>query len=157
MAPTDFTQELHDKKAFDDNHGYSIEQQSDFALDFDYATLEGIPRTATDADVPTLTKAELTELLLERVGLNKREAKQLVDAFFTEISDALERGEAVKLARFGNFQLRDKVSRPGRNPMTGKAATVPARRVVTFRPSLKLSSRPSSELALQTRTCVNSS
>jgi integration host factor subunit alpha len=85
-----------------------------------------------------LTKAELAELLFEHVGLNKREAKDLVDAFFTEISDALERGEAVKLSGFGNFQLRDKVSRPGRNPKTGAQVNIPARRVVTFHASQKL-------------------
>nr|WP_317204565.1 integration host factor subunit alpha [Janthinobacterium sp.] len=91
-----------------------------------------------DADLPTLTKAELAELLFEHVGLNKREAKDLVDAFFDEISDALARGEAVKLSGFGNFQLRDKGSRPGRNPKTGEVVTIAPRRVVTFQPSQKL-------------------
>ena len=85
-----------------------------------------------------MTKAELAELLFEHVGLNKREARDMAKSFFTEISDALERGESVKLSGFGNFQLRDKVSRPGRNPKTGEEATIPARRVVTFRPSQKL-------------------
>ncbi|WP_426176042.1 integration host factor subunit alpha [Massilia sp. TWR1-2-2] len=87
---------------------------------------------------PTLTKAELAELLFEQVGLNKREAKDMVDSFFDEIGDALERGEFVKLAGFGNFQLRDKVSRLGRNPKTGEEAAIPARRVATFRASQKL-------------------
>lgn len=86
----------------------------------------------------TLTKAELAELLFEQVGLNKREAKDMVEAFFDEIGDALERGEFVKVAGFGNFQLRDKVSRAGRNPKTGEEAAIPARRVVTFRASQKL-------------------
>ena len=62
----------------------------------------------------------------------------MVDAFFTEISDALVRGESVKLAGFGNFQLRDKGSRPGRNPKTGEVVTIAPRRVVTFQPSQKL-------------------
>lgn len=91
-----------------------------------------------DAGSPTLTKAELSELLFEQVGLNKREAKDMVEAFFDEISDALGRGELVKLTGFGNFQLRDKVARPGRNPKTGTEVQIPARRVVTFQASQKL-------------------
>ena len=91
-----------------------------------------------EAEPPTLTKAELSELLFEHVGLNKREAKDMVEAFFEEIGDALERGESVKLTGFGNFQLRDKVSRPGRNPKTGAEVQIPARRVVTFQASQKL-------------------
>ena len=68
----------------------------------------------------TLTKAELADLLFEKVGLNKREAKDMVEAFFEEIRGALERGESVKLSGFGNFQLRDKPQRPGRNPRPAK-------------------------------------
>lgn len=86
----------------------------------------------------TLTKAELTESVFESVGLNKREAKEIVDAFFAEISMALERGEEVKLSGFGNFQVRDKSSRPGRNPKTGESIPISARRVVTFHASQKL-------------------
>lgn len=86
----------------------------------------------------TLTKAELTECIFEQVGLNKREAKEIVDAFFAEISAALERGEEVKLSGFGNFQVRDKSSRPGRNPKTGESIPISARRVVTFHASQKL-------------------
>lgn len=86
----------------------------------------------------TLTKAELTEFIFERVGLNKREAKEIVDAFFAEISAALESGEEVKLSGFGNFQIRDKPSRPGRNPKTGESVPISARRVVTFHASQKL-------------------
>lgn len=86
----------------------------------------------------TLTKAELTELIFEQVGLNKREAKEIVDAFFAEISAALERGEEIKLSGFGNFQVRDKSSRPGRNPKTGESIPISARRVVTFHASQKL-------------------
>ena len=89
-------------------------------------------------DAFTLTKAELAEMLFERVGLNKREAKDMVETFFDEIRDALERGESVKLSGFGNFQLRDKPQRPGRNPKTGEEIPISARRVVTFHASQKL-------------------
>lgn len=86
----------------------------------------------------TLTKAELADLLFERVGLNKREAKDMVEAFFDEIRIALETGDGVKLSGFGNFQLRDKPQRPGRNPKTGQEIPITARRVVTFHASQKL-------------------
>lgn len=89
-------------------------------------------------DRMTLTKAELADLLFEQVGLNKREAKDMVEAFFGEIRDALERGDGVKLSGFGNFQLRDKPQRPGRNPKTGEEIPITARRVVTFHASQKL-------------------
>ncbi|GMV01018.1 MAG: hypothetical protein AMXMBFR52_06740 [Burkholderiales bacterium] len=89
----------------------------------------------------TLTKAELAEMLFERVGLNKREAKDMVETFFDEIRDALGRGESVKLSGFGNFQLRDKPQRPGRNPKTGEEIPISARRVVTFHASQKLKSQ----------------
>jgi integration host factor subunit alpha len=91
-----------------------------------------------DAEAFTLTKAELAEMLFERVGLNKREAKDMVETFFDEIRGALERGESVKLSGFGNFQLRDKPQRPGRNPKTGEEIPISARRVVTFHASQKL-------------------
>lgn len=83
----------------------------------------------------TLTKADLSEQLYERVGLNNREAKEMVEAFFQEISDCLVHGEEVKLAGFGVFALRDKPERPGRNPKTGEAVPISARRVVTFHAS----------------------
>ena len=86
----------------------------------------------------TLTKAELADLLFEKVGLNKREAKDMVEAFFEEIRIALETGDSVKLSGFGNFQLRDKPQRPGRNPKTGEEIPITARRVVTFHASQKL-------------------
>lgn len=86
----------------------------------------------------TMTKAELADALFERLGLNKREAKDMVDGFFDEIRQALERGESVKLSGFGNFQLRDKPQRPGRNPKTGEEIAITARRVVTFHASQKL-------------------
>lgn len=92
----------------------------------------------SDAGKSTLTKAELAELLFVKLGLNKREAKDMVDAFFDEIRNALEQGEGVKLSGFGNFQLRDKPQRPGRNPKTGQAIPITARRVVTFHASQKL-------------------
>lgn len=86
----------------------------------------------------TLTKADLAELLFDSVGLNKREAKDMVEAFFEEISAALIAGDEVKLSGFGNFKLRDKPQRPGRNPKTGEAIPISARRVVTFHVSQKL-------------------
>ena len=86
----------------------------------------------------TLTKAELADLLFDKVGLNKREAKDMVECFFDEIRDALSKGDDVKLSGFGNFQLRDKPQRPGRNPKTGEAIPITARRVVTFHASQKL-------------------
>lgn len=89
----------------------------------------------------TLTKAELAEMLFDQVGLNKREAKDMVERFFNEIRESLERGESVKLSGFGNFQLRDKPQRPGRNPKTGEEIPISARRVVTFHASQKLKSQ----------------
>jgi len=89
----------------------------------------------------SLTKADMAERLFEEVGLNKREAKELVELFFEEIRTALESGEPVKLSSFGNFELRDKNERPGRNPKTGEEIPISARRVVTFRPGQKLKSR----------------
>lgn len=86
----------------------------------------------------TLTKAELADLLFEKVGLNKREAKDMVEAFFEEIRTSLEGGDSVKLSGFGNFELRQKSERPGRNPKTGEEIPITARRVVTFHASQKL-------------------
>ena len=86
----------------------------------------------------TLTKAELADLLFEKVGLNKREAKDMVEAFFDEVRLALEKGDSVKLSGFGNFQLREKPQRPGRNPKTGEEIPITARRVVTLPASQKL-------------------
>lgn len=85
-----------------------------------------------------LTKAELADLLFENVGLNKREAKDMVESFFEEVRAALENGEGVKLSGFGNFHLRTKPQRPGRNPKTGEEIPITARRVVTFHASQKL-------------------
>lgn len=89
----------------------------------------------------TLTKAELADLLFEKVGFNKREAKDMVEAFFEEVRHALEAGKGntgVKLSGFGNFQLREKPQRPGRNPKTGEEIPITARTVVTFHASQKL-------------------
>ena len=86
----------------------------------------------------TLTKAELADLLFEQLGLNKREAKDMVERFFEEIRISLETGDSVKLSGFGNFQLRKKPQRPGRNPKTGEEIPITARRVVTFHASQKL-------------------
>ncbi len=88
-----------------------------------------------------LTKADMAEKLFEDLGLNKREAKELVEAFFEEIRASLEAGQQVKLSGFGNFDLRDKNQRPGRNPKTGEEIPISARRVVTFRPGQKLKAR----------------
>ena len=91
--------------------------------------------------VESLTKADLAEKLYEELGFNKREAKELVELFFEEIRDCLESNEQVKLSGFGNFDLRDKKERPGRNPKTGEEIPITARRVVTFRPGQKLKAR----------------
>ena len=88
-----------------------------------------------------LTKSDLAEKLFEELGLNKREAKEFVEMFFEELRDALEKGEEIKLSGFGNFMLRDKNERPGRNPKTGEEIPITARRVVTFRPGQKLKAR----------------
>lgn len=88
-----------------------------------------------------LTKAEMAEHLYEEVGLNKREAKEFVDAFFDVIRQALQSGEPVKLSGFGNFGLREKSERPGRNPKTGEEIPITARRVVTFKAGQKLKAR----------------
>jgi len=86
----------------------------------------------------TLTKADIVENLNNEIGLNKREAKELVDMLFFYIKNLLSEGHEVKLSGFGNFQLRDKSSRPGRNPRTGEDVEISARRVVTFKSGQKL-------------------
>jgi integration host factor subunit alpha len=107
---------------------------------FKFPDLPGTQRSGSSGEGSgkTVTKAELADTLFERLGLNKREAKDMVDGFFDEIRAALERGESVKLSGFGNFQLRDKPQRPGRNPKTGEEIAITARRVVTFHASQKL-------------------
>ena len=89
-------------------------------------------------DSPALTKAQLADLLFDQIGLNKRESKDMVDAFFDLVSQSLVEGDDVKLSGFGNFQIRTKAPRPGRNPRTGELIPIQARRVVTFHASTKL-------------------
>jgi len=103
-----------------------------------------------------LTKAELAERLFEELGLNKREAKEIVEMFFEEIRGALERGQQVKLSGFGNFDLRDKKQRPGRNPKTGEEIPITARRVVTFRPGQKLKAKVEAYAGTHTQQCIAS-
>ncbi len=98
------------------------------ALDFEALSLE----------TPALTKAQMAELLFEQIGLNKRESKDMVDAFFDLVSASLVDGQDVKISGFGNFQIRTKAARPGRNPRTGELIPIEARRVVTFHASQKL-------------------
>ena len=90
------------------------------------------------SEAGTITKAELSDALFDQVGLNKREAKDLIDSFFETVSASLDSGVDVKTSGFGNFQLREKSARPGRNPKTGELVPISARRVVTFHASQKL-------------------
>lgn len=120
------------------NNVNSSEFQSVLDADLQRAVLKSQVRSQAEKNLPTLTKAELAELLFEQIGLNKREAKDMIETFFDEMRNALEHGEAVKLSGFGNFQLRDKPQRPGRNPRTGEEIPITARRVVTFHASQKL-------------------
>ena len=89
-------------------------------------------------ETPTLTKAELAELLFDKLGLNKRESKDMVEAYFDIVHSTLVRGDDVKLSGFGNFNIRRKAPRPGRNPRTGESIPIKARNVVTFHASHKL-------------------
>ena len=89
-------------------------------------------------ETPSLTKAHLAELLFEQIGFSKRESKEVIDAFFELISECLIEGKDVKISGFGNFQIRTKAPRPGRNPRTGEAIPIGSRRVVTFHASHKL-------------------
>ena len=89
-------------------------------------------------ETPTLTKADLAELLFDRLGLNKRESKDMVEAFFEIVNGTLVQGRDVKLSGFGNFNIRRKAPRPGRNPRTGESIPIKARNVVTFHASHKL-------------------
>ena len=89
----------------------------------------------------SLTKLELSEKLQQDLGFSRKESKDLVDSFFEEVIAALEGGEQVKISGFGNFELRDKNSRPGRNPKTGEEFAIEARRVVTFKAGRKLRDR----------------
>lgn len=96
-------------------------------------------KISIDAIEPnTLTKAQLAEKLFDNIGFNKREAKDMVDTFFDLIVQELVKGNDVKISGFGNFNLRSKSPRPGRNPRTGELISIDARRVVTFHASHKL-------------------
>lgn len=106
----------------------SLSQEADQPMAFAVESLE----------TPALTKAQLSELLFEQIGLNKRESKDMVDAFFDLIADSLVDGRDVKISGFGNFQIRTKAPRPGRNPRTGELIPIEARRVATFHASHKL-------------------
>ncbi len=86
----------------------------------------------------TVTKKDLTDNLVDHLGLSQRDGKCLVEAFFNQIRATLAKGEDVKLSGFGNFTIRHKRPRPGRNPRTGEAVPITARRVVTFKASPKL-------------------
>ena len=88
-------------------------------------------------ETPALTKAQLAELLFVQIGLNKRESKDMIDSFFDLVAQSLVDGTDVKISGFGNFQIRTKAPRPGRNPRTGEAIPIQARRVVTFHASHK--------------------
>lgn len=105
------------------------------------------PVALSTLETPTLTKAELAELLFERLGLNKRESKDMVDAFFDLIHATLATGDDVKMSGFGNFNIRRKAPRPGRNPRTGEAIPIKARNVVTFHASHKLKGVVQGEIA----------
>ena len=96
----------------------------------------------------TVTKMELANILFDELGLNKREAKEFVDLFFEKIRSALENGDNVKFSGFGNFSVRDKPQRPGRNPKTGEEIPVSARRVVTFKASQKIKDRAADKLKI---------
>ena len=89
-------------------------------------------------ETPALTKAHLADLLFEQIGLNKRESKDMVEAFFDLIAASLVDGQDVKITGFGNFQIRVKAPRPGRNPRTGELIPIGERRVATFHASAKL-------------------
>jgi integration host factor subunit alpha len=89
-------------------------------------------------DTPALTKAQLSEILFEQLGLNKREAKEYIEAFFDLIAAHLVEGQDVKISSFGNFEIRSKAGRPGRNPRTGEPVPIPPKRVVTFKASAML-------------------
>lgn len=86
----------------------------------------------------TITKLDIIEYLSDKYHLSKQDTKNVVENFLEEIRLSLESGQDVKLSGFGNFELRDKSSRPGRNPKTGDVVPVSARRVVTFKPGQKV-------------------
>ena len=104
--------------------------------------------TVESLETPALTKAQLAEMLFEQIGLNKRESKDMIEAFFDLMSESLVEGNDVKISGFGNYQIRTKAPRPGRNPRTGEAIPIAARRVVTFHASHKLKAQIQGDSAL---------
>jgi integration host factor subunit alpha len=121
-----------------ENAASSDPARDDDSQDADERPVPAKPVLLPTLETPTLTKAELAELLFERLGLNKRESKDMVEAFFDLIHATLVSGDDVKLSGFGNFNIRRKAPRPGRNPRTGEAIPIKARNVVTFHASHKL-------------------
>jgi len=107
--------------------------------------------TVESLETPALTKAQLAEMLFEQIGLNKRESKDMIDAFFDLIAHSLVDGQDVKITGFGNFQIRTKAPRPGRNPRTGESIPIEARRVVTFHASQKLKEHIQNQGAVPSR------
>ncbi|MDR2213879.1 MAG: integration host factor subunit alpha [Pseudomonadales bacterium] len=101
-------------------------------------TKSNLELSVDSLETSALTKAQLAEMLFEQIGLNKRESKDMVDVFFDLVRTRLIAGEDVKLSGFGNFQMRVKAPRPGRNPRTGQIIPIDARKVVTFHASQKL-------------------
>lgn len=114
-------------------------QKTTYSLDLKTIISDNPPLFENRGKDMTLTKAELADILVEKVSsVSKNDAKEIVELFFEEVRTTLERGEEIKISGFGNFQLRDKPQRPGRNPKTGVAVPISARRVVTFHASQKL-------------------
>ena len=107
-------------------------------MDANDANKDAVTVLLGSLETPTLTKAELAELLFDKLGLNKRESKDMVEAFFEILHASLVKGQDVKLSGFGNFNIRRKAPRPGRNPRTGESIPIKARNVVTFHASHKL-------------------
>ncbi|RDL42603.1 integration host factor subunit alpha [Marinomonas piezotolerans] len=89
----------------------------------------------------SLTKADIAENLVDSMGLSKKDAKDLVECFFDTVRETLVEREQVKLSGFGNFEVREKSQRPGRNPKTGEEIPITARTVVTFKPGQKLKTK----------------
>lgn len=87
-----------------------------------------------------MTKADIVEKIYEKVGFSKKESAELVELVFDLMKTTLEKGEKIKVAGFGNFEVKEKADRRGRNPQTGEEITITARRILTFKPSQVLKS-----------------
>ena len=114
------------------------DQESEFEPQFGFEEIDSLPTNQGSVSQGKLTKAQLSQVVFEAIGLSSNLCDDLVVSFFNEIKEALVRGENVKIPGFASFHLRDKKARPGRNPKTGEEAEVSARRVVTFKPSRAL-------------------